>query len=106
MKKHFISLFDHAHLWWTISLFAIAVVLIVIASIIGVGDNPPGIVMFYAGLICLFFAVLHPWRNATSYAILAGVCIGIFLLGLLGVTIVDKIDKAQTMKIDGLIIPL
>ena len=103
MKKHFISLFDTDHLWWTISLFGIGVVLIVIASIIGVSDNPPGIVLFYAGLISLFFSVLHPWKKAINYAILAGVCIGIFLLGLLVITILDKLGSSQSMKIDGIL---
>jgi len=103
MKKHFISLFDPTHVWWTISLFAIGVILIVIASIIGVGDNPPGIALFYGGLISLFFSVLHPWRKAINYAILAGVCIGIFMLGLFVVLIIDKFGSAQNMNIDGVV---
>lgn len=103
MKKHFITLFDPAHLWWTISLFSLAVLLIIIANIIGIADNLPGIILLYGGIIALFFAFLHPWKKAINYAILAGVCIGIFLLGLLGVTIIDKIDKDHSLNFDGIV---
>jgi hypothetical protein len=103
MKKHFISLFDPDHLWWTISLFVLAVVLIVIASLIGVADNLPGIILMYAGIIALFFAFLHPWRKAMNYIILAAVFIGIFLLGILLVTILDKFDKDLSFRFDGFV---
>jgi len=103
MIKHFISLFDSAHRWWTISLFVIAVVLIVIASLLGVADNLPGIILMYAGIIALFFAFLNPWRKAMNYIILAVVFIGIFLLGILIVTVLDKIDKDLSFKLDGFV---
>jgi len=56
----------------------------------------------YGGIIALFFAFLHPWKKAVNYAILAGVCIGIFLLGLLVITIFDKMDQ-DIIKIDGIV---
>ncbi len=103
MKKHFISLCDSAHLWWTISLFVLAVVLIIIASVIGIADNLPGIILMYGGIIALFFAFLHPLKKAMNYIILIVVCIGIFLLGLLMVTIIDKMDKSQNINVDGIV---
>jgi hypothetical protein len=103
MKKHFISLFDSAHRWWTISLFAAAVLLIVIASLIGIADNLPGIILMYAGIIALFFAFLHPWKKTMNYVILAAVCIGIFFLGLLAITILDKLNQEASIKLDGIV---
>lgn len=103
MKKHFILLFDSTHLWWTISLFALAVLLIVIASIIGIADNLPGIILMYAGIISLLFAFTHPWKKAMNYVILAVVCIGIFLLGLLVVMILDKIGGDRKINLDGIV---
>jgi hypothetical protein len=103
MRKHFIILFDSAHLWWTISLFVLAVLLIVIASLIGVADNLPGILLMYAGIIALFFAFLHPWRKVMNYVILAAVFIGIFFLGILVVTILDKLDKDLSFNFDGIV---
>jgi hypothetical protein len=102
MKKHFITLFDSAHLWWTISLFALGILLIIIANLIGIADNLPGIILFYGGIISLFFAFLHPWKKAVNYAILSGVCIGIVLLGLLVLTILNKMGQ-DTSKFDGII---
>ena len=95
MKKHFISLFDSAHLKWTISLFTIAVLLIIISSLVGISDNLPMIAMLLTGIILLFFAVLHPWKKAVNYGILVGVCVGILLLEWLGITILAKmhLDK-------------
>lgn len=87
MKKHFISLFDPSHLKWTISLFSIAILLIITAILGGTTDNPPMIATFLTGIIILFFAVLHPWRKAGYYGILAGVCICILLLEWLGIHI-------------------
>ena len=80
MKKHFLSLFDPAHRWWTISFFLAAVLLIIAAMVVGISDNPPGIALFYSGMILLFLALVHPWRKWENYAILAGVCAGIILL--------------------------
>src|SRR5512140_1961483 len=87
MKKHFISLFDSSHLKWTISLFTIAVLLIITAILVGTTDNLPMIAVLLVGIIILFFAVLHPWGKASNYGILAGVCVGILLLEWLGIHI-------------------
>lgn len=95
MKKHFISLFDSAHLKWTISLFAIAVLLIITASLVGVGDNPPGIALLYGGIIFLFFAVLHPWKNQKNYWTLLLICLVILMLEWLGITILDRLHKTE-----------
>jgi hypothetical protein len=98
MKKHFLSLFDRVHLKWTISLFAIGVLLIIIASLVGVSDNIPMIAMFLTGIIFLFFAVLHPWENAINYGILALVCIGILILEWLGIHILASMHLNQFLS--------
>jgi hypothetical protein len=95
MKKHFLSLFDSSHLKWTIALFVIASLFIIIASVVGISDNLPMIVLLLTGIILLFFAVLHPWKKAFNYWILVLVCVGILVLEFLGITILDKIDKTE-----------
>jgi hypothetical protein len=95
MKKHFISLFDSAHLKWTISLFMIAVLLIITASLVGISDNLPGIALLYGGIILLFFAVLHPWKKPMNYWTLLLVCLGILILEWLGISILDRLDKTE-----------
>jgi len=37
----------------------------------------------------------HPWKKASTYLILIGVCVGILLLVWLGITILDKMNKAE-----------
>jgi hypothetical protein len=95
MKKHFISLFDYAHLKWTISLFAIAFLFIVTASLTGISDNPSGIALLYGGIVSLFFAVLHPWKNPANYWILLLVCIVILILEWVGITVLDRLKKTE-----------
>ena len=73
MKKHFLSLFDLRHRWLTISFFLTSAMLIVASQIMGTIDNVPGILVLLGGTICLFFALLHPWRKSKNYTILAGV---------------------------------
>jgi len=85
MKSHFLSLFDRAHRIWTISLFAAALILITGSQIVGTTDNIPGLLMLFIGIILLFFSILHPWRKARNYGILAGICGGILILGWLGI---------------------
>jgi predicted lysophospholipase L1 biosynthesis ABC-type transport system permease subunit len=98
MKKHFISLFDKTHLKRTTYLFIIAVSLIIISSLVGISDNLPMIAMLLSGIIILFFSVLHPWKKAGNYAILAGLCIGILLLEGLGITILAKMHKDEYLS--------
>jgi len=95
MKKHLISLFDSAHLKWTIILFGVAALFIIISSMVGIGDNLPMIALLLTGIILLFFAVLHPWEKAVNYGILVGLCVGILILEWLGISILAKmhLDK-------------
>jgi hypothetical protein len=78
MTNHFITLFDANHKRTTIILFTLAFILIVIALSIGTSDNFPAIAMLIAGIIILFFSLLHPWKKAIYYATLVAVC-GIIL---------------------------
>jgi hypothetical protein len=83
MKNHFISLFDSGQVRKTIILFLIAAVLISVSLITGISDNLPMIAMLFAGIIFLFFALLHPWNKAAWFAILAAVCLVILILDFL-----------------------
>jgi hypothetical protein len=104
MKKHIMTLFDAAHLKKTILLFAIAVLFIIISSVVGISDNFPMIAMLLTGLILLFFSVLHPWKEAFNYGILAIVCIGIIGLEVAGISILAKMDKTEFLdKNEGIV---
>jgi len=53
------------------------------------------IALLLTGIILLFFAMLHPWKEAVNYGILVGVCVGILILEWLGISILAKmhLDK-------------
>ena len=91
MKKHFLSLFDPEHLGLTLSLFSAAILLMIVSQMMGINDNLPGIAMLLAGIILLYFSVLHPWRKLEYWAILIGVCVGILLLEWLGIHLLVRL---------------
>lgn len=87
MKNHFLSLFQTTNRKWTLSLLCIGTILIIAGNLVGISDNPPGIVMVFLGMILLFFALIHSWRKPSYYLILAGISAGIIFLIFLGIYI-------------------
>ena len=66
---------------------SISIVLISIALIIGIDDNPPGIIIFFLGSIVLVIAFTHKWQKAKPYLLLA-------LFSLLGLVISGILHNA------------
>ncbi|OFY66217.1 MAG: hypothetical protein A2V64_01850 [Bacteroidetes bacterium RBG_13_43_22] len=87
MKKHFLSLIDTSHRKWTFSLLFIAIILVIAGILVGISDNPPGIAMVFFGMYFLFFSLIHPWRKPSYYLILSGICFGIIVLIIAGISI-------------------
>jgi len=83
MIKHIISLFKPDKIKKTIILFATSALLITVSLIVGTGDNIPMIAMLLAGIIFLFFTVLHPWEKAASFVVLTVVCFVILALDIM-----------------------
>lgn len=80
MKNHFISLFYAENLRKTIILLVIAALLISVSLLVGISDNIPMIGMLLAGIIVLYFAILHTWEKAAYFAILLAICVAILIL--------------------------
>lgn len=70
MKNHFLSLFKCENIRRTIILAIIGCLLISVSLIIGTSDNIPMIAILLAGMIFLYFALLHSWKRASSFAVL------------------------------------
>ena len=49
---------------------AVSIILIVVALIVGIDDNPLGIIVFFLGSIVLVVAFTHNWKKAGSYLLL------------------------------------
>ncbi len=62
----------------TWALFGLAVALTVAAAVVGISDNPPGLLLAFAAVAAAAFAVVHPLRWARPYEmlLLAG-CVGL-----------------------------
>jgi succinate-acetate transporter protein len=96
--KHLRSLFEMSNRKLTISFLLASIILIVASQQIGIADNLPGIAALWGGMICLFFAILHPWRRSGNYGILAGVSFGCILLTLLIIFIFSLLKKTEYLS--------
>jgi len=54
----------------TFVLLAICVVSAIIAIIVGISDNPPGIFLAYGAATAFIMAFVHPWRTAKPFRLL------------------------------------
>jgi len=75
MRNHFKLLFNGENLRLTLLLLALAIVAITIALIIGISDNPPGIIILYSGIILLIISLVYIWRKIRPFLILLVVSI-------------------------------
>lgn len=54
----------------TFTFLAISIISSVIAFIIGISDNPPGILLLFIGFAALILVFVHHWRKAKKFLIL------------------------------------
>ena len=68
----------------TFIFLAIGCILLIIAFVVGIADNPPGIVLFYIAVIALILAFVHRWRKVKNFLFLAvASIIGIVIFAIL-----------------------
>jgi len=70
MRNHFKLLFIGENRRITFLLIALAIMAITIGLIIGISDNPPGIIILYAGIVLLLISFIHIWRMIRPFLIL------------------------------------
>ena len=83
MKNHFISLFEPGKRRKTFILLGIAIFCILVSLMVGTADNLPMIALLLAGLIVLYFAILHTWEKAAGFAILTAIFAVVLVLDFL-----------------------
>ena len=64
----------------TIAFLAIAAALAAAAGLVGISDNPPGILLAYGAAAALILAFVHPWRTSRQfryffYAVFVGIAV-------------------------------
>jgi hypothetical protein len=93
MKNHSISRFDACNVRKTLTYIVIAVSLITISLLVGIGDNLPMILMLFGRIVLFFYAALHPWEKASYYAILGGICLILVIFEwVVGISILVKMQ--------------
>lgn len=60
----------------TALFLGVGVALAVAAGVVGVSDNPPGILLAYAAAVAVILAFVHRWRTPERFWLLAGVAVG------------------------------
>jgi hypothetical protein len=67
-----------------VALLVLGVMSLVGAGILGISDNPPGILLCYLGVFGIMLALVHRWRRSKSFLMLfGGSLIGFVVLALL-----------------------
>ena len=59
----------------TLVLLALGCVLLAAGLVVGVNDNPPGLVLVYLAVTCWIAAFAHRWRRVKRFLILLVVCL-------------------------------
>lgn len=62
---------------------AATVVLVIAASLVGIADNPPGIVLLYGAGLTGVLAIAHRWRSPDKFGyLLAAAIVGFFVMAI------------------------
>jgi len=68
----------------TIVFLAISIVFAVSAFIVGISDNPPGILLAFGSAVALILAVVHPWKTTKQFRrLLYGALLGFVVFAIL-----------------------
>jgi hypothetical protein len=102
VKTHFLALFNIGNRKKTLTYLLLSIVLIIASLIVGISDNPPGIVLIGVGTICFYYSFVHIWKKSRNFVLLIYVSIGIALLQILIINIFGWMHKTQYLS-EGLI---
>jgi hypothetical protein len=80
----------------TFILLGISAVLVTAATIVGISDNPPGLIMMYLSAVSFVAAFVHPWKASKQFQRLlyaSGLGVVVFvILHLLSENLASTID--------------
>jgi len=81
----------------TVVFLAIAAVLAAAAGIVGISDNPPGILLAYGAAAALVLAFVHPWRRSRQFRYLLYASV----LGLVVFAVLHNVFEVVAGRMDG-----
>ena len=69
---------------WTFIFLGFCAVFAIAAVIIGIDDNPPGILLAFLAITVFILAFTHPWKTSRQFVhLLIASIVGIFVFGAL-----------------------
>lgn len=74
----------------------VSISLIITALVIGIDDNPPGILIFYIGSIILILAFTHKWKRPKPFLLLALFSLLGFVISAILVNVFETIGGEGT----------
>ena len=82
----------------TLILLAICGLLAMAAVVVGIDDNPPGILLAFLAAIAFVFAFVHPWRTAKKFMfLLLASVIGFVLYIILNIILDTAVQDPATV---------
>ncbi len=85
----------------TLSLLALGIILVIVAFIVGIADNLPGISLLMFGIGSIVFAFVHTWKEPKNFLILLLVSV----IGFIGSVLFHNIfDAFAEMNKESMII--
>ncbi len=79
----------------TLVFLAICCVFAATAAVVGIDDNPPGILLAYAATVALVLALVHPWRTTRKFRLLLFASVlGLALFAILHIAFEGVATKA------------
>jgi hypothetical protein len=98
MKAHFLTLFNIENRKKTLAYLVSSIVLIIASQIVGVSDNPTGIIMIGIGIICFYYSFVHIWKTSGNFVRLIYASLGLIVLTILAINIFVWMHKAQYLS--------
>jgi uncharacterized membrane protein (UPF0136 family) len=83
----------------TLILLAICGLLAITAAVVGINDNPPGILLAFLAAIAFILAFVHPWRTARKFMFLLLASVLGFVLFVILNVIFDSVAQNPTTSV-------
>ena len=80
---------------------ALGVISLVLAAIIGISDNPPGLILSFLGSVFFVLAFTHNWQKPKPYTILLIASLAGFVLSVILHNVFEVVGKETFLELVG-----
>jgi hypothetical protein len=80
----------------TVILLVVCGLLTIVSAVIGIEDNPPGLLLAFLAAVAFVLAFVHPWRNVRKFMFLLLASVAGFVLFVILSIILDSVTQNPT----------